>query len=216
MIKQSLWRAKSLPTLPDRPIPDEVDVVVVGAGITGLTAAYLLKRSGMRVAVFDREKIGSGETGNTSAHLTCMTDERITSLEKKFGADGARLAWDAGARAIDLIESNASEGGIDCRFRRVPAFLCAPFFDDENLREESDAIHSDAALAARLGFPVAFTDNGPLTGRPALSIADQAIFQTLEYVAGLALAIDGDGSVVRERCEVGAEVQDPLAVVVDG
>src|SRR4029079_10461851 len=107
MIKQSLWRAKSLPTLPDRPIPDEVDVVVVGARINGLTAAYLPKSSGLRVAVFDREKIGSGETGNTSAHLTCMTDERITSLEKKFGADGARLASDAGARAIALNTSTA-------------------------------------------------------------------------------------------------------------
>jgi len=216
MVEQSLWRAEKRPTLPDRPLPNEVDVVVVGGGITGLTTAYLLKKSGKRVAVLDRERIGSGETGNTSAHVTCVTDERITALAKQFGDDRARVAWEVGARAIDLIESNAFEGGIECKFRRVPGYLCAPFFDDAKLREQIDAIHADAELAARLGFPVTFTESGPLTGKPALAVADQAIFHPLEYLAGLALAIDGDGSIVRERCEVGEVIDDPLAVVVDG
>jgi glycine/D-amino acid oxidase-like deaminating enzyme/nitrite reductase/ring-hydroxylating ferredoxin subunit len=217
MIEQSLWRARALPALPDhKTLPNEVDVVVIGAGITGLTTAYLLKKSGKRVAVFDRERIGSGESGNTSAHLTCVTDERITALAKQFGEGGARVAWEAGTTAIDLIESNASEGRIACRFRRVPGYLCAPFFDDAKLREETEAIRADAELAARLGFPVTFADSGPLTGKPALAIADQAIFHPLEYIAGLALAIDGDGSFVREHCEVGDVIQDPLAVVVDG
>ncbi|HEV8214605.1 MAG TPA: FAD-binding oxidoreductase, partial [Gemmatimonadaceae bacterium] len=85
MIEQSLWRARGLPALPEHPLPNEVDVVVIGAGITGLTTAYLLKKSGKRVGVFDRERIGSGESGNTSAHLTCVTDERITALAKQFG-----------------------------------------------------------------------------------------------------------------------------------
>ena len=89
MIDQSLWRAHALPRLPNRPLPKEVDVVIVGAGITGLTAAYLLKRSGKRVAVFDRERIGAGETGNTSAHLTYVTDARITDLQKRYGSTGA-------------------------------------------------------------------------------------------------------------------------------
>src|SRR4051812_40889320 len=216
MIEQSLWRAKALPNFPDRPLADQVDVVVVGAGITGLTTAYLLKRSGKSVAVFDRERIGSGESGSTSAHLTCVTDERITALAKQFGDEGARRSWEAGAMAIDLIESNAAEGGIACGFRRVPGYLCAPFFDDAKLREESKAIREDAELAARLGFPVTFVENGPLTGRPALAIADQAVFHPLEYLAGLAAAIDGGGSYVRERCEIGETIEDPLAVVVNG
>jgi len=216
MLEQSLWRARTLPQLPSRPLPDEVDVVVIGAGITGLTTAYLLSRSGKRVAVFDRERIGSGETGNTSAHLTCVTDERITTLAKRFGDDGARLAWEAGATAIDVIESNVAERNIACGFRRVPGYLCAPFFGSAKLSEQIDAIRADAELAARLGFPATFQEVGPLTGKPALAIADQAIFQPLEYIAGLALAVEDAGSFVRERCEVGDVIRDPLAVVVNG
>src|SRR4029078_12670246 len=155
MIEKSLCGWRALPALPDhKTLPNEVDVVVIGAGITGLTTAYLLKKSGKRVAVFDRERIGSGESGNTSAHLTCVTDERITARARQLREAGARLAWEAGTTAIDLIESNASEGRIACRFRRVPGYLCAPFFDDAKLREETEAIRADAELAASRGVAV--------------------------------------------------------------
>ena len=56
-------------------LPAEVDVAVIGGGICGLTAAYLLKKTERRVAVFERERLGAGDTGNTSAHLTYVTDD---------------------------------------------------------------------------------------------------------------------------------------------
>jgi glycine/D-amino acid oxidase-like deaminating enzyme/nitrite reductase/ring-hydroxylating ferredoxin subunit len=214
VIDQSLWRAHQPPRFPSQPLPHDVDVVIIGAGITGLTAAYLLKRSGKRVAVFDRERVGSGESGSTSAHLTYVTDTRITDLKKRFGADAARLAWRGGAMAIDLIESIA-EQGIACGFRRVPGFLCAPFKDGVSGREH-EALREDARLANELGFAARFVEAGPITGKPAVSFADQALFDPLDYLGGLALAIEGDGSVVREQCEVGAVIQDPLAVIVNG
>src|SRR6185503_5567146 len=178
------------------------DVVIVGAGITGLTAAYLLKRSGKRVAVFERERIGAGETGNTSAHLTCVTDLRLGDMVKRFGREAARRVWDGGAAAIDLIESNASLRGIDCGFRRVPGFLCTPFTGEAG-DADLKSLREDAELAAELGFPARYVEMGPVTGRPAVAHADQALFHPLDYVAGLALAVDGDGSYVRESAEVG-------------
>jgi glycine/D-amino acid oxidase-like deaminating enzyme/nitrite reductase/ring-hydroxylating ferredoxin subunit len=215
VIHQSLWRAQELPRLSSGPLPNEVDVVIVGAGITGLTAAYLLKRAGKRVAVFDRERIGAGESGNTSAHLTYVTDSRITDLQQRFGDRGAQLAWRGGAAALDLIESLAEEG-ITCGFRRVPGFLCAPFLDDAGADSARDALREDARVAAELGFSARFTESGPITGKPAVAFADQAVFHPLEYIAGLALTVNGAGSVVREMCEVGDVIQDPLAVNVNG
>jgi glycine/D-amino acid oxidase-like deaminating enzyme/nitrite reductase/ring-hydroxylating ferredoxin subunit len=216
MLDQSLWRALDVPRIGGESIPDRVDVVIIGGGITGLTAAWLLKQSGKRVAVFERERIGAGETGNTSAHLTYLTDLRLTELVKQFGRDAARRVWEGGAAAIDLIETIASTPGIACNFQRVPGFLCASFASDRARDDESNALRDEAALASELGFAARYLDRGPVTARPAVTYADQALFHPLEYIAGVALAVEGGGSFVREMAEVGEVLQDPLAVIVNG
>ena len=112
-----------MPRLAAREFPRHVDVAIIGAGISGLTAAYLLKKAGRRVAVFERERIGAGESGNTSAHLTYVTDLRLTDLVDRFGKDEAARVWQAGATAIDLIESHVAELDIACDFPPGPRFL---------------------------------------------------------------------------------------------
>src|ERR1700744_1880760 len=81
----------------------EVDVAIVGAGKTGIMAAYLLKKAGCKVALLDRGRCGGFDTSNTPAHLTCVTDARIHKLVSRFGEDTARLVWDAGRAGIDQI-----------------------------------------------------------------------------------------------------------------
>jgi glycine/D-amino acid oxidase-like deaminating enzyme len=81
-----------------------VDVLVVGAGITGIMTAYLLKKAGSTVALIERERVASIDTGHTTAHLTYVTDVQLHELAKNFGEDHAQAAWDAGAAAIDEIE----------------------------------------------------------------------------------------------------------------
>ena len=101
------------------------DVVVVGGGITGLTSAYLLKSLGKRVCLLERDRIVSGDSGRTTAHLTHVTDLRLTKLVKTFGRDQARLAWRAGEAAIDTVEEIIRRESIECDFQRVPGFLHA-------------------------------------------------------------------------------------------
>src|SRR5690242_14161419 len=84
--------------------PLEVDVVVVGGGITGITAAYLLKRNGLRVALLERWRCLDGDTGHTTAHLTQVMDWRLTELVQSVGANATQTAWSAGEAAIDQIE----------------------------------------------------------------------------------------------------------------
>src|SRR2546430_8148406 len=81
----------------------EVDVVVIGGGLTGITAAHLLKEAGASVALLERQRCATADTGHTTAHLTYVTDERLHHLVKVFGRDAAKAFWEAGAEAIDRI-----------------------------------------------------------------------------------------------------------------
>ena len=73
------WSASSpFPRYPGLDGDAEADVVVIGAGITGLTAAYRLARAGRSVLVMERGRCASADTGHTTAHLTMVTDTRLS------------------------------------------------------------------------------------------------------------------------------------------
>src|SRR5690348_3536924 len=126
------WKMRNVPfwidRTPIRRFPKlqrniNVDVLVIGAGVTGISAAYLLKKAGATVALIERERVASIDTGHTTAHLTYITDVELLELARNFGDDHAQAAWDAGAAAIDEIESIVREEEIECEFRRVPGYL---------------------------------------------------------------------------------------------
>ena len=101
----------------------ETDVLVIGAGIAGLTTAYNLASTGRRVVVVDDGMIGSGESGRTTAQLTCALDDRYFFLERLFGKEKARLAAQSHAAAVDWIENTIRKEEIDCDFMRVDGYL---------------------------------------------------------------------------------------------
>src|SRR5262245_58395540 len=113
----SLWMATA--TAPPEPTLDHdthADVRVLGAGIAGLTTAYLLARRGVSVVVLEAGCVGSGQTRRTTAHLSNALDDRYTEIERLHGVQGSRLAADSHTRAIDCIESIVREENIDCDF----------------------------------------------------------------------------------------------------
>jgi len=62
----------------------ETDILIIGGGIAGLTTAYCLLKAGRQVTLVEDGLIGSGETGRTTAHLTCALDDRYYEIEKVF------------------------------------------------------------------------------------------------------------------------------------
>jgi glycine/D-amino acid oxidase-like deaminating enzyme len=128
-----------------------VDVVIVGAGIAGITTAYLLSKSGKKVIVIEDGDISSGETGRTTAHITHALDDRYYELEQIHGIQGARIAADSHTAAINLIESIVNEERIDCDFERLDGFLFLdPSDKKESLDKELQATHQAGIIETEI------------------------------------------------------------------
>lgn len=175
----------------------QVDVAVVGAGITGATAATLLKLAGRRVALIDARTVGSGVTAGTTAHLTEVIDTRYRTLEDRFGQDGARLAAESSRVAIEKVEELVRRLSIQCDLERLPGYLFTENDDDvEELKSELEAARR-AGLRAELERPAL-----PIVVKAGIRFDDQATFNPLSYVLGLAERVDGDDSYVFEHSRV--------------
>lgn len=161
----------------------EADVCVIGAGIAGMTTAYLLTKLGKKVVVLDRARLGGRQTPQTTAHVTAALDDRYYDLEKLHGLDGARLAAESHTAAIELIRRIVQDEGIDCDLDAVDAYLFAAPGDDPEI------IGKEFAAAQRAGMNADLVDRAPFadpfnTGR-AIRFKDQAQFHPLKYLAAL-------------------------------
>jgi glycine/D-amino acid oxidase-like deaminating enzyme/nitrite reductase/ring-hydroxylating ferredoxin subunit len=190
--RNSIWvDGAAIPLRPPLDRDARCDVCVVGAGIAGLTTAYLLGRAGQAVVVVEDGEIGSGETGRTTAHLAHALDDRYTQLARLHGDEGARLAAESHTTAIDEVEAIVAREEIDCEFERLNGYLFVPPGDNRNLLEqELEAAHraglSAVHMAARA--PWQTFDTGP-----SLCFPRQAQFHPMKYLAGLARAIESRG-----------------------
>jgi len=176
---------------------ENVDVIVVGAGITGITAAYFLKKAGLTVALVEREGVASIDTGHTTAHLTFVTDIALQELVDNFGDDHAQAAWDAGAAAVDEIERIVQSEGIECEFTRVPAYLHIQV--GRSSTKEISSLKKEADLAAKLGFDATYLKSIPYFNLPAVQFPNQAKFHPRKYLRSLVANIAGNGSHVLEK-----------------
>ena len=191
----SLWMAAS-PILPQQSLTRDVkvDVCIVGAGIAGISTAYMLARAGKSVAVLDDGTVGSGQTQRTTAHLSNALDDRYYEVEKVHGEVGARLAAESHTAAINRIEEIVRLEKIDCDFQRVDGYLFVP------PGESSDVLEQEWQAAHRASLTdVEFVARAPIpsfdTGR-CLRFPLQGQFHPLKYLAGLAAAIQRSGGQI--------------------
>lgn len=193
---RSVWLATAdIPAFSQLEGDADVDVAVVGGGITGLTTALLLQRDGARVALFEGHTVGSGTTGNTTGKVTSQHALTYADLIDKHGEDKARLYGEVNQQAIETIAALAEDIAVDCEFRRAPAFVYA------ETPEGRERIEAEHAAAVELGLPATLTTDVdiPVPVELALRFDGQAHFHPGRYVAGLAQALRDGGVRVFEH-----------------
>lgn len=191
--------------------PNKVDVCVVGAGIAGLTAAYMLMQDGKSVAVIDMGDIGGGETGQTSAHLSPILGTRYYNLIEMHGHDGAKAIAEAHRCAIDTIEEIVKDANIACEFERVDGYIfLGPDDTAENLDRECLAIGSVGIRCE----PVDAIPDVDFESGPAIRVHQQARFHPMKYVIGLADALRSGGATIMRGKVTEFKDEDGVRLVV--
>ena len=210
----SLW----VETAPDVtfPVPSrdlEVDVAVLGGGITGVSATLLLADEGRSVALLESDRIGHGVTGYSTAKVTSLHQLTYAQLASKRGEDAARAYGEANEAGLARMAAWVERHGIDCDFRRKPSYTHSDSPDDvADLREEEE-------VARRLGLPATYTIETDLPWQVAGAVRfdEQAEIHPCRYLARLAEVARDRGALVHEGARaVGVADGDPCVVTLEG
>ncbi|MDL2363167.1 MAG: FAD-binding oxidoreductase [Patescibacteria group bacterium] len=195
----SLWKESHLQATYPQIVEDlEVDTVVVGAGITGLTVAYMLKRSGQKVAVLDKSTVGGGTTARTTGKVTSQHNLVYKDLQDRLGNKIAQVYADANQTAVETVASIIKREKISCEWEIDDNYV---YTTDSTKVEE---FKTEADVAASLGLPSTYETTSPLPFaiEAAIKFTGQGKMHSQKYLLGLAAAVNGDGSFVFEESGV--------------
>lgn len=209
----SFWVTSTPETAYPRLEPNlQVDVAVIGGGILGITAAYLLQQEGRSVAVIEGDRIARGVTGYTTAKISSSQHLIYSQLVKKFGEDGARVYGASNQAALERIAALVEELGIDCDFERQDNYVYT------ESASEVESVREEAQVAASLGLPADFVTESPLPFpiAGAVRFTNQAQFHPRKYLLALAERIHGDGGYIFEQTTaLDVDEGEPCKVVTD-
>lgn len=157
------------------------DCIIIGAGITGITAALILRKAGKETLIVDAHNAGYGTTGGTSAHINTFADTTYAEAASAFGEKGAELFAGAINSGFDLIRKNIESYHIDCDFEEKPGFVYAE--DEDQVKQLQDLY--DGTL--KVNVPIFYTDDVPvpIPFKRAVMLPGQAQFHPMKYTQAL-------------------------------
>lgn len=180
----------------------QTEVVVVGAGITGLTLALELSRSGIKTVVLEKGHIGEGATAASSAHLSTLWDRGYQTVLEEFDKKVAFDLYQAMSLGLEFIEK---ESGTGAQFKRVPGYLHL-----SRKGEGREFLENEKESLRKLNIPFKCTRD-PVFKSIALELPNQALFHPVEYLELLADKFCQNGGVIHTLSHVedfeGTELQ---------
>ncbi len=195
----SFWNAisKRLNNYPELDKDIEVDVVIIGGGITGITAANQLIKAGKKVAVLEADKIGGVTTASSTGNLYIPVQPFYQSIFSKFQLETAKTIAHSRKFAIDYIESQIQEKNINCQFHRRPWYAYSN-------QEERISLDKEVELFKKMDIGIDYIKTLPLSlkFKKAIVMPAQARFNPLQYVLSMAEDLYKKGCYLFENTRV--------------
>ncbi|MGM9928033.1 MAG: FAD-dependent oxidoreductase [Bacillus sp. (in: firmicutes)] len=212
---ESYWiKALNLPPFPPLKEDQQVDVIIVGGGITGITTAYLLVNEGMKVAVLEADSVLNGTTGHTTAKITAQHGLIYDELIRNAGKSAAKLYYEANKEALQFIQETVKKHDISCDLLSQDAYVYAT--TDKYARK----IEQEAAAYQTLGIEGELVNSIPvgINIQKALVMKNQAQFHPLKYLAHLTqIIIEKGGYIFEQTTAVNIETdKQPVVLTCDG
>lgn len=156
------------------------EAAIIGAGMTGILTAFFLQELGFHVVVLEADRIGSGQTKNTTAKITSQHGLLYDGLIQSIGESKAGLYARANEKAIAEYEKIIREREIACQFERLPSYLYSV--------SQGECLKKEAQAAAKLGIKASFTTQTslPFAVQGAVRFENQAQFHPLKFLQEIA------------------------------
>lgn len=162
----SIWSTTTdIPERPPLPGDTSIDPAVIGGGLAGILTAYFLQQKGVSVLVLEADRIGSGQTQNTTAKISCQHNLIYHHLLQTFGWEKALKYAHANLEAIEAYQELIQKHQINCGFRNCPSYLYTT--------RDPFPLEQEMLAARKLGIAASFTTQtgsfhkrGPSAYRP--------------------------------------------------
>ena len=212
---EPFWRDYlTLPEYPSLQEDLEVDVAIVGGGITGITTAFLLAESGVKVALIDASRLMNGTTGHTTAKMTVQHDLIYDELIGNLGEEHAKLYYQANNEAMEWMKAFIQKEQISCDFSERSATLYA------TTDQYAKKIEKEAKAYDKLGIPYKLENKLEMNlgEQNAVTIPNQGQYHPIRYLLTMLRDIEANGGEIFEQTAA-VDIEDdaqPTVVTRDG
>ena len=197
MKNYSIWKENvNLPSFKKLDENKDVDVLIIGGGMTGINTLYQLATSSLEVLLVEQNKIGMGVTSNSTGKLTYLQGDLYEKIIKNFDVETARRYLDSQKDAIDLARDIIEEERIDCNLLEAPSYVYSLDEEEDKKLDELKKFLTD------YNINVIERENELVEYRRMIGVENTYIFHPLKYIKGLVNKIDSskiyeDTSIVK-------------------